>query len=408
MLTEPGKELFEILYQYPLLHIKRMIHLIEEHPRLLLEQDKEGRTALHITVEKRHYTGILHFILDKGCALNMQDNHGITPLFLAVKLGYPEIVMALINRGACINITDNQKRSVLHVAVKGLESNFNPKIVSALLKAGMNPRVPDLYGLTSMGIIIFYAAINKGDTTFVRLLFDYSVDLRLKEAGEDQLLYYLGLKKATCFLSINKKPAYTVCPDVVFREHLLEVIALSLAAAHMHSVSLGRFRLDRWVNLPLSDKQRIYTYLTHILTEAILEKAILQECILQSPLHRHADNDSVLAARLFARCSEEQMIELVSYSMVYGVGAVALYPRLLEKHPMHLVYESSQLSTTYTNLFYIIQRYAQQTNGVELLLEQIKEDKKHAAFHAASISENLFKMHIESDELPAYHPLMRK
>ena len=61
-----------------------------------------GRTALHITVERRDLTW-LNFLTQRHANPNLADKHGVTPLMRATQLGFHEGIAALVKAGARVD-----------------------------------------------------------------------------------------------------------------------------------------------------------------------------------------------------------------------------------------------------------------------------------------------------------------
>uniref|UniRef100_A0A0E0LZZ1 PGG domain-containing protein n=1 Tax=Oryza punctata TaxID=4537 RepID=A0A0E0LZZ1_ORYPU len=92
--------------------------LIEKWPGCASFRDSDGRTFLHIAVEKQR-NDIVRFASRKvlSSVLNMQDNEGNTALHLAVQLGNLSIVCSLLgNKRVLLNLTNTSGQTPLDVA----------------------------------------------------------------------------------------------------------------------------------------------------------------------------------------------------------------------------------------------------------------------------------------------------
>ena len=93
-----------------------------------------GRSAMHIVVERRDVLWI-NFLEQQGANVDIRDERGITPLMLAVQLGFIEGVERLVHHGARVDITNNQGETPLMYAVH----SRNTELMRILLEAGADP-----------------------------------------------------------------------------------------------------------------------------------------------------------------------------------------------------------------------------------------------------------------------------
>ena len=69
--------------------------------------------------------------LSNGANINEQNEDGATPLMIACKYGYTELVKFIISRDADVDICDNEGRSCLYYAELSNHREFN-KIFNGL------------------------------------------------------------------------------------------------------------------------------------------------------------------------------------------------------------------------------------------------------------------------------------
>ncbi|EEE69488.1 hypothetical protein OsJ_28914 [Oryza sativa Japonica Group] len=94
--------------------------LIEKWPGCASFRDSDGRTFLHIAVEKQR-NDIVRFACKKvvlSSVLNMQDKEGNTALHLAVQLGNLSLVCSLLgNKRVLLNLTNKNLEETIHHAL---------------------------------------------------------------------------------------------------------------------------------------------------------------------------------------------------------------------------------------------------------------------------------------------------
>jgi uncharacterized protein len=100
-----------------------------------------GDTPLHIVTQRRDEAW-LGFLLAKGANPNARNDKGVTPLTLAVSLGWGDGAQALLTRGARPNDPDGAGETPLIAAVH----QRSVDLVRLLLKAGADPLRADNSG----------------------------------------------------------------------------------------------------------------------------------------------------------------------------------------------------------------------------------------------------------------------
>jgi len=66
-------------------------------------------------VINNNFSGIQNNVWDKD-SLNMRDDNGMTPLMLAAKSGFEQVVIALKEKGADVRMADNRGRKAVDYA----------------------------------------------------------------------------------------------------------------------------------------------------------------------------------------------------------------------------------------------------------------------------------------------------
>ncbi|MCJ2178906.1 ankyrin repeat domain-containing protein [Novosphingobium album (ex Hu et al. 2023)] len=100
-----------------------------------------GETALHIVTQRRDLTW-LSYLAGKGANVNQGDDHGLTPLQLAVNLGWREGAEFLVEHGARTDVSNDAGETPLISAVHRKDK----QLMQALLQAGADPDAADNSG----------------------------------------------------------------------------------------------------------------------------------------------------------------------------------------------------------------------------------------------------------------------
>lgn len=135
--------------------LKDISDRLQEAPILMLARDEDGKTLLHIAVEKEN-EHIITQLLSAGTVIQTGDNNGITPLDLAVETHCQvhirshrlrdTLVAALQNGTDNINAKDSDGNTLLHWAAQ--EGTI--EMVTALVQAGADVTLPNKEGVTAL------------------------------------------------------------------------------------------------------------------------------------------------------------------------------------------------------------------------------------------------------------------
>jgi transient receptor potential cation channel subfamily A protein 1 len=80
--------------------------------KMVLDQDREEQTALHLAVENGHYEIVL-LLIEKGTNVNCVKVNLVAPLHLATTNGHLDIVQLLLNYDANIEAKTAMQRTPL-------------------------------------------------------------------------------------------------------------------------------------------------------------------------------------------------------------------------------------------------------------------------------------------------------
>ncbi len=100
-----------------------------------------GQTALHLVTDRRDLTWMT-YLIQKGANVNARDAKGVTPLQLAINLGFLEGVQLLVQRKADLNESNDAGETPLISAVHRRDVGM----LRVLLAAGADPDRADNSG----------------------------------------------------------------------------------------------------------------------------------------------------------------------------------------------------------------------------------------------------------------------
>lgn len=100
-----------------------------------------GETGLHIVTQRRDPTW-LQFLLQKGANPNIETRDGVSPLEIAVQLGFVEGVQMLLDHGAQVETTNIAGETPLISTVH----RRDVEMIRALIAKGANPERADNSG----------------------------------------------------------------------------------------------------------------------------------------------------------------------------------------------------------------------------------------------------------------------
>jgi ankyrin repeat protein len=112
--------------------------------------------------------------LENGADVNLRNETGATPLFLASQRGDPKLVKQLLHNGCDVNVTDQDMNNCLHAALSScleLEDPTHP----------INDRLKSIYLLISGGVPtnklnrVSWSSISPSTHPFLLLVYHHSI-----------------------------------------------------------------------------------------------------------------------------------------------------------------------------------------------------------------------------------------
>ncbi len=168
-----------------------VVHYLLDRGFAVDEKDKTGRTPLMVAVDFGNVEAARALIM-RGADVNLANPEGMVPMQIAVKKGSPELIDLFIARKANINIVEGQTgKSMLHeAALRG-----NSAVAGKLLAAGIPKNAKDKNGYTALSYALKY-----GNKTTADLLIN---------AGVDNIPWETNLDDLTCLnKTLAKDEAY--------------------------------------------------------------------------------------------------------------------------------------------------------------------------------------------------------
>jgi len=131
-------------------------------------QSQHGKSPLYLSSECGH-DGIVQQLLSAEADVDLADVNNVSPLHVSVECGHVEVVEQLIKHGAGLNWLDNCGMSPLHKC-------DDSEVVSALLSAGAQLNLRDDTGNSALQL-----CAERGHVEVVRLLLASRADVRENE-----------------------------------------------------------------------------------------------------------------------------------------------------------------------------------------------------------------------------------
>ena len=143
-------------------------------------QNNYGETPLFVAVWLNAPVNYIEMLIAAGADHSVRDMYGRTPLHSAAWNGRTQYIRLLLNAGADINARDKKGSTPLHAAARG----GSVAAARVLLKTGADPNFRDNMGHTAL--MISACSGNTCDVEITKLLVKHGADLTLcSDSGED-------------------------------------------------------------------------------------------------------------------------------------------------------------------------------------------------------------------------------
>ena len=176
----------------PMLHLvaaagnEKAVQALLDHGAVVDAQNSFGYTALHrVALNHRDCVGAATALLAAGANAGLRsspDEHGRTPLQMALEFKCMDVIMALIRYGANIHDTSYDGETALYTAVRCRRDDA----ISVLVKAGADINAPDRYkGLTPL-----HVATTATHPDCVKTLCELGAEIDKRNGTGDTPLHY--------------------------------------------------------------------------------------------------------------------------------------------------------------------------------------------------------------------------
>ncbi|XP_071145816.1 uncharacterized protein [Mytilus edulis] len=145
---------------------------------ILFLSDKESSPLL--TVANQGFNYLVHSLIEIGLSVNVRDETGRSPLFLATDSNHTDTADLLLNKGANPDLCNNRQISPLHMACL----NENIEIVKLLVNSKCNIDIRNVYDQTPL----FFASF-VGQKEIVKFLLENKCDVNINSKHNNTPLH---------------------------------------------------------------------------------------------------------------------------------------------------------------------------------------------------------------------------
>lgn len=149
------------------------------------EQNEDGQSGLHLAADKSRY-GAVQTLLKAGANPNIQDHNGFTPLMLALAEARTDIADLLLEAGADVTLQNNEGKTCAHMMSRiWFSENTATPYIGKLVAHGLDINVTDNAGETPLMCATCYAPV---ETLMQMLTLGARIDCRDNQG--DSLLHW--------------------------------------------------------------------------------------------------------------------------------------------------------------------------------------------------------------------------
>lgn len=152
----------------------------------------QGRSALH-EAAKRGWVRGARLLLEAEADAGLEDDRGMTPLWLAVRRGHPDMVLLLLEAGARLTGNSGRALPLLHEAT-------TPSVVNTLVHAGAA-----LNALDDRGFSALFQQVKAGRADVLERLLFHGADFKQRDRQGRTAAFWLGKGDANECLAVLSK-----------------------------------------------------------------------------------------------------------------------------------------------------------------------------------------------------------
>jgi ankyrin repeat protein len=142
---------------------------------------KDGK--LFLWAVNNGYAPVVEFLIERGADVNIKDQSGKPPIFIAAKKGHAGIVKLLVGRSTDIDFQD-PRGPYMTALIIAVEKGYHT-IAEILIENGANMNAGDIMGRRSLTI-----AIQKKEEVMIQLLLEKGADINAKDLRNRTPLFY--------------------------------------------------------------------------------------------------------------------------------------------------------------------------------------------------------------------------
>jgi hypothetical protein len=224
----------------------------------------DGKSVFQVLAERTKNKKVIDALINRGLAINRQDDYGNTPLQYAIMVGNDVFAQTLIDRGARNDLLNKQGFAPLHLSV--LTGNVD--ITKALLSKGINIDIRGNAGYTPLHI-----STELGNYNCTKLLLTSGANKKLKTMQHLSSVKISKIQKVKDVQKLLKTNGnYTSAfagnitpPSVVVRDpNKYPAVSITLPYDDFLLSKKRTWNTMRWISLPLMIASGVATGYLHM------------------------------------------------------------------------------------------------------------------------------------------------